>query len=258
MKLNKTIGIVTCMMLIFFAISFKNTKAIQLDSGERTLGEIQEEVENYLKNTHPEIKVGTQSYVEYLTEQLMTTADNELACRNDYEDICKYAVEYLSLVDRKQCVYLDEKQILNLSVEEKNMTLKEVDIAAEEERKMEHSFVNQYAVQVVSSSYNASDAVSYARKWAKDRNTAYNSYTSDCTNFVSQAAHAGGISMKKPNTIKHGITTTTSYWYSKKHKFTGTTGQASYEFDVSTSWIRVGDFYKYAISHGATAPHIIL
>lgn len=133
------------------------------------------------------------------------------------------------------------------------MTLKEVDIAAEEERKMEHSFVNQYAVQVVSSSYNASDAVSYARKWAKDRNTAYNSYTSDCTNFVSQAAHAGGISMKKPNTIKHGITTTTSYWYSKKHKFTGTTGQASYEFDVSTSWIRVGDFYKYAISHGATA-----
>ena len=58
--------------------------------------------------------------------------------------------------------------------------------------------------------------------------------------------------MRKPSTIKHGITKTTDYWFSKKHKFTGSTGRVTYEYDVTTSWMRVKAFYKYASAHGAT------
>jgi hypothetical protein len=40
--------------------------------------------------------------------------------------------------------------------------------------------------------YNGSGAAAYADKWALGSNTLYPKFSDDCTNFVSQALHAGG------------------------------------------------------------------
>lgn len=252
MKDKKMICSILCVMTLVFLLSFSNVNALQT---EKTLGDIQSELQDYLEKNHPNIKVGTEEYMEYLSEQLMTEADAKLATRTDYEDICTYTAKYLSLVEDKQCIYTDEEEILNLSEKEKKMTLQEIEDQsavqdAEEERLIE-KYEAQSSVQPSSSSYSATKAVAYARKWAESRNSTYKSYSKDCTNYVSQCVYAGGISMRKPSTIKHGTTSTTSYWFSKKHKFTGTTGRVTYEYDITTSWMRVSDFFKYAGSHGA-------
>ena len=46
--------------------------------------------------------------------------------------------------------------------------------------------------------YNREAAVSYAKRWALDRNTAYTDYElwgGDCTNFISQCLKSGQIPM---------------------------------------------------------------
>ena len=45
------------------------------------------------------------------------------------------------------------------------------------------------------SSYSGAAAAAYARNWAQGRNAAYETYPSDCTNFVSQSLYAGGWKM---------------------------------------------------------------
>lgn len=255
MRLRKNIYNMLLILMMLFMLPVSKVNAAQVQVKTRTLGEIQNEIEKYLESIHSNIKVGTQEYLEYLSEQLMVGEDTQLATRNDYEDICTYAAKYIALVEDKQCIYTDVEQILNLSDEEKNITLQTIEKESVERDKQEQKYSqgSMSSSTQPSQSYSSSKAVAYARKWAKKRNSAYDKYPSDCTNFVSQAIYAGGVSMRKPAKIKHGITRTTAYWYSKKHKFTGSTGRVSYEYDVSTSWMRVSDLYKYAISHGATA-----
>jgi hypothetical protein len=44
----------------------------------------------------------------------------------------------------------------------------------------------------VAHAYSPSNAVTYAERWATSNNSNYPTYSEDCTNFVSQALHAGG------------------------------------------------------------------
>ena len=225
------------------------------DTSNQTMGEIEREVIGYLNEYHPEITFGTEEYVEYLTEQLIDATDEQLKNRKDYEEICTYAAKYLTLIDEKQGSSLNDTGDLTLSSDEKNITLSEIEEEDREERaKVEQS--NAIAIQnnvtQRTSSYNASNAIQYARKWAEGRNADYPKYSKDCTNFVSQAVFHGGISMKKPTSIPHGTNKTSTYWYSKKHKFTGSTGQTSTEYDVSSSWINVEGFFNYAKNHGGS------
>lgn len=43
--------------------------------------------------------------------------------------------------------------------------------------------------------YDRRRAVQYAERWWNEFNPAYNKFTDDCTNFISQCLHAGGIPM---------------------------------------------------------------
>lgn len=254
--LKRVICSLLCMLMIFSLVPFQNVKAEETTNANKTMGDMQEVMEDYLAENHPDIKIGTQAYFDYVSDQLLTGEDAKLAARKDYDDLSTYMGKYVISVDDKQCYLTDKEQILNLSEEEKAMTLQEVRQEAIEEEKedlaWEKKLESQPPVMTRAASYNATNAVSYARKWAEKRNDAYDSYSSDCTNFISQALYAGGISMRKPSTIKHGITKTTDYWFSRKHKFTGSTGRVTYEYDVTTSWMRVKAFYKYASAHGAT------
>ena len=51
--------------------------------------------------------------------------------------------------------------------------------------------------------YDRRSAVQYAERWWNEFNPAYNKFTDDCTNFISQCLHAGGIPMwGSPNKAK--------------------------------------------------------
>lgn len=95
--------------------------------------------------------------------------------------------------------------------------------------------------------------VDYAHRYAKKYNPAYRVPTSgsDCTNFVSQALYAGGLSMT-PSSIRGtnpGTKTTTEEWY--YYNSPSATARTPYEYAVavSTSWVRVEDLYTYLAPH---------
>ena len=65
--------------------------------------------------------------------------------------------------------------------------------------------------------YNRVEATKYATKWALSRNPAYKDYEKwggDCTNYVSQCVHAGGIPFDHEgnNILKQW------YWYSDMNR----------------------------------------
>lgn len=98
--------------------------------------------------------------------------------------------------------------------------------------------------------------VDYAHKYAMNYNPAYRIPTSgsDCTNFVSQALYAAGLSMN-PSSIRGtspGTKTTTQEWY--YYNSPSATKKTPYEkaVAVSTSWVRVTDLYTYLAPHYAT------
>lgn len=95
--------------------------------------------------------------------------------------------------------------------------------------------------------------VDYAHKYAKKYNPEYRvpDSGSDCTNFVSQAIYAGGLSMS-PSSIRGtnpGTNTTTDEWY--YYNSPSATAATPYEkaVAVSSSWVRVVDLYTYLAPH---------
>lgn len=89
-----------------------------------------------------------------------------------------------------------------------------------------------------SESYNPSIAVKYATDWALARNSAYTSFSSDCTNFVSQALHAGGF-RNTATTSVYG----SNYWYystSSKYSHTWVNSHALYTRfnDGYENWVK--------------------
>lgn len=82
--------------------------------------------------------------------------------------------------------------------------------------------------------YNREEATKYATKWALSRNPAYKDYEKwggDCTNYVSQCVHAGGIHFDHEgnNILKQW------YWYSDMNR--------------TPSWTGAEPFYKYLIGN---------
>lgn len=81
--------------------------------------------------------------------------------------------------------------------------------------------------------YNRTKAVSYAHKWWNKRNPSYYDFDDlggDCTNFVSQVLHAGGIQMDD--------------------RFNG---WFYYSLSVrSSSWTGVDELYDYIINNDST------
>jgi hypothetical protein len=87
--------------------------------------------------------------------------------------------------------------------------------------------------------YNRGNAVSYADRWALSRNSNYPNYpNSDCTNFASQALHAGGYSfVGTPQPWNSGDDT---QWWGDW--FLG------YWFHTN-SWPNAPDHYQFQMAH---------
>jgi hypothetical protein len=87
-------------------------------------------------------------------------------------------------------------------------------------------------------SNNTTGAASYAESWARSRNSEFPSFSSDCTNFTSQALNWGGGKAEL-----YGSSEDTK-WYCDKTWY-GT-------FVYSNSWSVASYFYNLWMAQGAT------
>jgi hypothetical protein len=225
-----------------------------------TIGQIESLLFEYFAENDLDYKLGSPEIVEYFTAVLLEDADEKLAQHPNYKLIRHYAAEYLHELEKLQIelyssdssngqveeVILDEFNLDNISdktVGEIKEEVTEEEILIEQENKefKEENGTNTFSI---AATYSGTSAASYAQKWAKSRNSLYNSHLKDCTNFVSQAVYAGGKSERKPSSISTGITSTTSYWYSDRYQ-EWRTNYYVYRWKESSSWIGVADFYSY-------------
>lgn len=81
--------------------------------------------------------------------------------------------------------------------------------------------------------YNRMKAVQYAERWWNEFNPAYHKFTDDCTNFISQCLHTGGIPMwGAPNKNK-------GWWIrGKSWSYTWTTAHSLYNLLASGKGIQ--------------------
>lgn len=236
-------------------------EASVVQESDPTLGSIQGCVRVYLETAHPDIIVGSEEYINYLSAQLMEEVDKELVKMPEYVNIRLYASRYLSLANAaaisrntaQSMDVLDSNQVIFMLPEsELNKTVSEVRSETQRQNALDRALEAEYRDKPSAmASYNAAAAAKYAQTYALSPNSlAYNYYiTGDCTNFASQALYAGGINMKKPTSISTGIVDTTSYWYSRRRdQYNGST--FAYYYDQSSSWVRVVDLYTYCRNNG--------
>lgn len=217
-------------------------------SSVRTLGEIEEELCDYLSESYPTISYGTESYIEYLYGVLLENSDKTLSGRENYSDILLYASEYINQLNMA-AIPKSEFTFFTLPQNVKNLTPNQIRVQAA--RTEAHQLAQYYYAKnratAERSYFSASAAVAYARQYATSYNSGYLSYSSDCANFGSQVWRAGGVSFKTPSAgIPAGTNSTTTYWY---HYFGYEPGAIAPYANLSTSFIRVADFYSYMVNN---------
>lgn len=254
--------LVTCSLVFSIPVHASNVVAESShdDSSEVksiTIGDIEEELKEYLDNNYPEMLFGSQEFIEYSMDVLMEDADKKLAMLDNYDNVKYYLGEYLYQLDKYQATGNEAKDVFNLSNSYKSKSIDEIQKEALKTEAKENKIYQVYKnnTSILSSnratSYSASKAAKYAVKYAKSYNKKYSAHLKDCTNFVSQALKAGGISMKKPSPVNDGITKTTSYWYSIRYEEWHTNNYI-YKWKESSSWIGVDDLYTYCVNKGAS------
>jgi hypothetical protein len=153
------------------------------------------------------------------------------ACLHEYIIIlehlhCKYQIRFLLEKEDNPILYhyVLETDLHNIdnSILYKNETIQENKISSIDSLyeifMTSNFFSNNNYIKRSDSNFNISDACDYAEKFALDYNPEYQSFAGiggDCTNFMSQILHAGGIKQ-------------TAIWKPYTH-----------------AWIRVEEFYVY-------------
>lgn len=228
------------------------------ESFHYTFKEVKEVLDDYFDENNLSFQEGTSEYYTYLLEQLMFHSDQGLKSHPKYEIILDYASEYLFLYQNEEFmndikeVSLDETYSTeDFTVDLSKFSNKTIGEISRNIQKEEQLHIENYSniLPMSYSTLNVSKEIAYARQYAKSFNPKYKSYDSDCTNFASQCLVAGGLKMVKKDAIPEYLTLeTTSQWYHEN--IYGT-------FFVSTSFIRVSDFYAYwqyksgAVSHSS-------
>lgn len=188
-------------------------------------------------------------------------ASNDPEAKALYEDICTWLIEetedssvlpYSQFTTVKAIEGLDLAQLLSWSALQDfvdTIVPELLRYALEALKQLGFEFENDPFWPVL----DQKAIVDYAHKYAKKYNPEYRvpDSGSDCTNFVSQALYAGGLSMDPPSIrgTNPGTTTTTEEWY--YYNSPSATADTPYEraVAVSTSWVRVEDLYTYLAPH---------
>lgn len=234
--------IVFCPFDKLFALEISNDLPelkISEEDSKLTIGEIEKIFQTYVDENNLGIKKGTPEYLEYIYNQMFYGEDEKLA-NHPQKDLMKdYFTEYIIACQDVEGSdeELNQSKPISVDLENNDKTIpqirEEVVLQDSEVQKQENQCRR---VKRSLSGYSPRLAVAYADIYTSRRNKGYPSYVYNCTNYVSQCLFAGGVQMRKPNPIPGGTHETTKYWYC------GTPHQKS---SVSTSWMRVTDFYSY-------------
>lgn len=169
---------------------------------QMTIGEIENIVIEYFNEQGIVYKPGSQETLDSFYNLLMNDGNKSIKENKYYHEIEAFAAEY---------IYRETTDLQSESIAEiRDMTLNDIRNEIIKEEKVNKDLIrNSTDMVTMSYSYSPSLASSYAQNWAKSFNPTYNKYSSDCTNFVSQAIHHGGLPF--------GNTGATSniFWHSK-------------------------------------------
>lgn len=241
---------------LIFVLVFVGSNASQVqakDPDDYKLVEIQQILLDYFKDNNIEFEVGSEEYIEYLLSQQLDNIDNKLSNHPNYDIIDYYIGEYLYQLNQNQ----GESTPINSDYWEITIgeLKKEIEIRNEDEEKFEQKLkeLQLELPYLAASTYDRTKVSNYAKQYATKNNPSYKRYNANCTNFVSQAVYAGGKTQTKPSNIKNGIIDTTSYWYNNNYYDCTGSNNCYWRDKISTSWIRVTDFYSYWTSKGMGA-----
>ena len=170
-----------------------------------TLGEIEEDILNYIAFNKLDVVYGSDQYLELLNEFTFYPADN----LDDY--MIKYYSAYASVYRSTEDIKLELDKTIN-DIRNENI---------QEEIQMKKELLQIVGVEPAKVTYNVAGA--YAADYAMVNNYKYPEYGSDCTNYASQIIHEGG-----------GLPTT-SQW-----NIWAGTGTLAWK-----SWVNVGAFCTY-------------
>lgn len=249
MKLKKLICVFLCCLLF----STYSTAFAADDSSNVTLGELQETLLAYLNDNGVDVTIGSEEFFAFISDQLIEGTDKKLAGLAEYPLIHAYMAAYKVAAENvistvgisSLCDVEDAATGTDLAFYLQSEFLEKTiqDCRNEVIEQSNQKNFDSYNITPYSY-YNASAAISYARRYARDPNTnSYPYFGSDCTNFVSQCLYAGGMDMDgRPKQVGHENTTTK--WYCEL--FGEWHGNYQYfDYGYSTTWTVAGDFYTY-------------
>lgn len=251
--MKKLVGLFLVVVLSLASINF--AFANEVDTTSKTLGDVAAELNSFVETKY-DFKVGSEEYAEFLLDVLMFDKDEELASRDDYQDICFYASKFLVELQKGESIILSDEDGIEIAEFTVGLLQKDLETAKQEinlqekaDLEVEPSGVSPFA------SYSPTAAANYGYTYGLNYNVPTYQRRSvlaggDCTNFVSQCVKAGGKSYVKPSSLT-GLPIdyqNNSYWYSYRY----VNDYGAYNYKHSTSFIRVSDFYTYWKNHGAT------
>jgi len=249
--MRKVLRFCSFVVLLLALFGFNGGFASASTQDEVKLSEIQQVLLDYFSENGIELQVGTEEYTEYILLQQLENKDEVLSGHPQYELIDYYMGEYLYQLDQNQGENSqDSYQYLEMTIGELKRVIESRELADQE---FERELVKAELVQPkfsLMSTYSGTRAAEYARQYATKYNPNYKRYNLDCTNFVSQAVLAGGKTETKPATVSNGILDTRSYWYNDNYYDCTGSNSCYWRDKVSTSWIRVTDFYSYWVNKG--------
>lgn len=277
--LVKSIGVFLFSLLIVcgngLSANAENSKGMNI-----TLGEIENDLMNYLKTNKLNYTMHSPELSQYLFDQLENQSDENLKKLSNYEDILAYAAEYLF----REAIPNDELEVKDIT-EVPDLTLKEIkeDVEKqtreatenrEEAKKNIIDLPDDKMIQgraLISNNHTAN----YAYTFALDYNREYNNYNNkggDCTNFASQALRANGLKDGKtgyPTNYNWSSTRTNTgrkdsvawisaeyfrlYWQMNGRSVTRHTSKAS-----ATKAASVGDILNYANKKSGRSWHNVV
>lgn len=254
----------------------KISKQFIKERKDYTLKEAESLYRDFLKSKNINNKIGSEEFTKYALNQFYSDeTDKDLLDNPQYGVIMAYISEYVYAYEKTvgnikngdtintspskftnnvntvisdktsninviNDIKVDEAKIeLNKKLEiQKEKTIGEIeDEIADEENQ---SQIKSNKLSTLASSYSVSDAKAYAKKWYDGRNSHYDSYDNDCTNFTSQILYYAGKKMKSPSSVRDRLYDDTSYWF-----YTTITRVGQPLSARSTSWTVVSDFYAF-------------
>lgn len=251
MKLRFLFSTLFLSLVVFFGTSNTYADAEELNGksfDDYTFGEIEVLLMDYLEEKNIHLEFGSQEFNEFLNDQYDNTTDQELASRDYYPLIVSYMSEYMYQLTIAEATNFKNNSLaatqFNVLGNIANTTVGELkkEIAAEEAEEAKELEMSEKTndlmpnINLLASSYSVANAKSYAEKWWNSRNQAFDSFTADCTNFVSQILWAGGKEMKLSKPIQE-FNTNTSYWYMVDQQGLGRAR--------SSSWGLVPEFFSH-------------